>query len=330
MQDKVSIIVPIYNVKIYLKRCVDSLLNQTYKNIEILLIDDCSTDGGEKIAKKYGEEYPQYCKFIKRKENGGLSAARNSGLMEVTGEYLTFVDSDDWVHPDYIKHLIESAIKDQADIVTVSMSYVYPNGMEKRQTLKPLNTKSAQGLKLALIRSYACGRLYRSDFFKGQRLQFPTNVKRAEDMGLIIPLFSRTKRTSFIDLPLYYYWQRADSLSNSNYKDMDLGFYDVAFQNIVDSIAPGFEKEIEFRALNELLYGKIMLMIRAGKKRKDIKEQIDVFKNRYSEWKKNPYICYLPKGKRIFVELAYMKAIRLLYILIRCWDMKQSIERKKT
>jgi len=328
-QDKVSVIVPIYNVKSYLKRCVNSLLNQTYKNIEILLVDDCSTDGGEKIAKEYSEKYPQFCKFMQRQENGGLSAARNSGIENVTGDYLTFVDSDDWVHPDYIKLLIEKAIKDQADIVTVSMTYVYPNGSENKQTIEPLNTKSDQRLKIALIRSYACGRLYRSSFFFAQELRFPTNVKRAEDMGLIIPLFSRTKKTSFIDSPVYYYWQRTDSISNSNKKDMDLSFYDTAFQNVVDFVSPGFEKEIEFRAISELMYGKIMLMIRAAKKRKEIVRQIEAFNSKYPEWKKNPYISYLPRGKRIFIEISNKKAVGLLNILVWCWDKNQSIKGKK-
>ena len=91
---------------------------------------------------------------------------------------------------------------------------------------------------------------------------------------------------------------------------MDLSFYDTAFQNVVDFVSPGFEKEIEFRAISELMYGKIMLMIRAAKKRKEIVRQVEAFNSKYPEWKKNPYISYLPRGKRIFIEISNKMCIR--------------------
>ena len=102
MQEKVSVIVPIYNVEKYLRRCVDSLVRQVHKNIEILLIDDCSTDESSVIAREYAAKYPQLCHYIQRDENGGLSAARNTGIEASTGKWLAFVDSDDWVTEDYV------------------------------------------------------------------------------------------------------------------------------------------------------------------------------------------------------------------------------------
>ena len=111
MESKVSVIVPIYNVEKYLKECVDSILKQSYKNIEVLLIDDCGTDNSGEIAKNY-EKQDKRCIYIRREKNGGLSAARNTGIKNATGEYLAFIDSDDWVDKDFIRNMLEGIVND--------------------------------------------------------------------------------------------------------------------------------------------------------------------------------------------------------------------------
>ena len=109
MSDKISVIVPVYNVENYLRRCVDSIINQTYKNLEIILVDDGSPDNCPVIC----DEYAQKDSRIKviHKENGGLSSARNCGMDMATGEYIGFVDGDDWIESDMYKFLIENAEK---------------------------------------------------------------------------------------------------------------------------------------------------------------------------------------------------------------------------
>ena len=97
MQEKISIIVPVYNVENYLERCVESILKQTYTNFELLLINDGSTDRSLDILKKYKEKYPEITKIIDKK-NGGLSSARNAGIRDAKGEYLSFIDSDDIIY----------------------------------------------------------------------------------------------------------------------------------------------------------------------------------------------------------------------------------------
>ena len=111
----VSIIVPIYNVKPYLKRCIDSLISQTYSNMEIIMIDDCSTDGSKTIAEQYSSTYP-FCKLLSHKQNKGLAGSRNSGVKKAEGEWLFFVDSDDWIHADTLKLLVSNAKKNRIQI----------------------------------------------------------------------------------------------------------------------------------------------------------------------------------------------------------------------
>ena len=326
MGDKVSIIVPIYNVEPYLKRCVDSLIKQTYQNIEILLVDDCSTDAGAAIAKEYANTYPQLCRFIQREKNGGLSAARNTGMDAATGEWLAFVDSDDWVTEEYVEAMYEVAQKDHADIVMSSIYYYYSNGFCKEVSpFADLTTASSQKEKVALCRPYAVTRLFRKSFIQAAGLEFPTNVWRAAEQGMTIPLLTRTERISVLRKPMYYYFQRSDSNSNKNYKNVDVTFYPKSTENVEENSKPGFEQELEFRAVSDLMYGMIMIMVRAGNSKEDIIQQVEWFNNKYPKWRENPYISRLPKGKQIFIDCAGKKKYAILRVLIWLWDIKQRI-----
>ena len=113
---KVSVIIPIYNVEDYLPKCLESVINQTYKNLEIICVDDCSPDNSSQILKEY-ENKDKRIKIVNRKQNGGLSAARNSGMDVATGEYIYFLDSDDWIDLDYIEKMVQAMEESEAEIV---------------------------------------------------------------------------------------------------------------------------------------------------------------------------------------------------------------------
>ena len=129
---KVSIIVPVYNVEKYLKRCIDSLINQTLKDIEIIVVDDGSTDNSGQIIKKYQEKNSNI-KYYK-KENGGLSDARNYGMKYAQSEYIAFLDSDDFVDKTMYEKMYNKAIEDNADYVECDFYWAYPKAEEKNGT----------------------------------------------------------------------------------------------------------------------------------------------------------------------------------------------------
>ena len=122
MTEKITVIVPVYNVENYLNKCLDSLINQTYKNLEIIVINDGSTDNSGTICQEYAQKDNRIV-YIE-KENGGLSDARNAGLDRMTGSYVTFVDSDDWIEQDYVEVLYNKLTEHQAD-VSVGNYYSY-------------------------------------------------------------------------------------------------------------------------------------------------------------------------------------------------------------
>ena len=114
MEDLISVIVPIYNVESYLEQCIKSIINQTYKNIEIILIDDGSTDKSPKICDKYKQKDSRI--IVVHKQNTGVSATRNIGLELSKGKWIAFVDSDDWIEKEYLEELLLNAKKEKADI----------------------------------------------------------------------------------------------------------------------------------------------------------------------------------------------------------------------
>ncbi|MEE1199268.1 MAG: glycosyltransferase family 2 protein [Christensenellales bacterium] len=326
MMEKVSIIVPIYNVQNYLERCVRSLVEQTYVCIEIILVDDCSTDQSLGIAERFARENPEKCRVIRREKNGGLSAARNSGLRAATGEWLTFVDSDDWVTSDYVETLHRTASEEGADIVMSGFYYYYPSGKcIEVSTSGNLNTASSHREKVALCDPCATTRLFRSSLFFENGISFPEDIWRSEDIATSIPVITMTDRISIVKRPMYYYYQRAASLSNQNGKYSDVSFFPKTLLRMMELSRPGFEKELEFRAVTELLYGMVSVMLRSGKTPTELKEHIDWFNGRFPAWKENGYINRLPTGKRIFIWCASQKRYGLLRALIFGWDMKQKV-----
>lgn len=327
IMEKISIIVTIYNVEAYLNRCVKSLLQQRYKNIEIILVDDCSTDGSDDIAKFYAKKYPNLCKYVQRKNNGGASASRNTGISVSTGKWLAFVDSDDWVTEEYISAMYEVAVEDGADIVMSSRYQYYPDTKKivEVSPLGKLTTESEYKMKVAICYPSATARLFKKSLFIDNAITFPEDICRSEEIAAIVPILTMTKKISILRKPMYYYFQRKASLSGDNHKNIDVGFYPKAIIRMIKLSKKGFQKELEYRAISELMYGMVMIMIRSEKEKSDISKHINWFNSIFPGWRNNPYIKYLSIEKRIFIYFANKKRFLVLKCLIKMWDLKQAL-----
>lgn len=220
----ISVIVPIYNVEKYLDKCVNSILNQTYKNLEIILVDDGSPDNCPKMC----DEYAKLDKRIKviHKENGGLSDARNYGIDLSNGEYLSFVDSDDYVAADYVETLYKTIKKDTSDLAICGHVVLYTNGKKiNRYTNENYNANSETILNKLLyddgIDLSACSKLYRKDLFN--MVRYPVG-RLYEDAATTYKLIDLAEKISVNSLPIYYYIIRDDSISNNEFsnKKIDL------------------------------------------------------------------------------------------------------------
>ena len=213
---KVSIIVPAYNVEKYISTCVKSIKNQTYKNIELLIVDDGSTDNTSILCDKLAVN-DNRVKVI-HKENGGLSDARNVGIENAKGDYIGFVDSDDWISIDFFSQLIQLALKHNADIVVCERIIVDRNGLYNCGITEEVHVENSENALNVLYadekyKSHAWNKLYKRELFKDTR--FPTG-KMYEDIYIMHELFGMSSCVVFIDKGMYYYRQRDDSIVHSN------------------------------------------------------------------------------------------------------------------
>ncbi len=210
-KEKVSIIIPVYNVEKYIKRCIDSVIEQTYSNIEILLIDDGSSDLSGKICNDYLKKENRIKVF--HKNNGGLSDARNFGIEKATGEYYSFIDSDDKVDKDFIKILIENLKTSEADISCCKMKK-FTNEIDTIKLENKINTFTGhEALKNMLyqqnIDSSVCNKIFKKCIFKN--IRFPVG-KYFEDLGTTYKLLYNSNKVVVSNSELYFYYQRESSI----------------------------------------------------------------------------------------------------------------------
>ncbi len=222
----ITIIVPVYKVEKYLDKCVNSILGQTYTNIEILLIDDGSPDQCGSMCDSYSL-LDSRIKVV-HKKNGGLSDARNAALDIMTGDYVTFVDSDDYLDVDYISRLYLSLLQNEADISVCNYYFYYERtckitpAFNTNKKTSVLNNKEALSdlLYKKSMETSAWGKLYSKDIF--QNLRYPVG-KLYEDIATTYKAFIKAQKVVSISSPLYYYTVRDDSIMGASFdiKQMD-------------------------------------------------------------------------------------------------------------
>lgn len=212
MSDKrISIIVPVYNVEAYIEKCITSLIGQTYSNLEILLVDDGSTDDSGQICDRYAEKDERIC--VLHKDNGGLSDARNYGIDRAKGDLLAFVDGDDWIHPQMYELMLDILEAKNADIVTCGFEQRDEGFANRRYTLEQLEITVLSGAEalsdLWTPSVVAWNKLYQKKIF--DQIRYPKG-KLHEDEYVIHKIFYQCKNIAVIDKPLYFYTIRQDSI----------------------------------------------------------------------------------------------------------------------
>lgn len=235
----ISVIVPVYKVEPYLERCVNSIRNQTYQNLEIILVDDGSPDRCGEMCDAFGKQDSRIRVF--HKENGGQSSARNLGLDNITGEYVGFVDSDDWIEPDMYQHLYELMKQNQAQIACCGVQKDFPDGrVSYFNTKYPVETDiCVYNRKEALLEmlyntrlTYSpCDKLYHKDVFVGLRM---TEGQIYEDMEILPKWVERATAVVYDPTPKYHYIMTESSTIRGTYNLRRMREADVAFAKAED------------------------------------------------------------------------------------------------
>ena len=203
---KVTINVPVYNVESYLPQCLDSLLNQTLREIEILLVDDGSTDNSGRICDEYALKDSRIRVF--HKKNGGLASVRQYALERANGEYFISCDSDDWIEPIMYEELYREANRENADIVICDFFYNYPNGKQVQAENIPKDCSQDTLLKDVLMRRLSgttCSKLFRKDVFCRYQLSWEDGINLGEDLFMFLKLLQCPLKIVCIPKALYHY-----------------------------------------------------------------------------------------------------------------------------
>ncbi|EUJ52338.1 glycosyltransferase family 2 protein [Listeria fleischmannii] len=284
MQPLVSVIVPVYNVKNYVERCVESILQQTYTHLEIILVDDGSTDGSSELLKKWHDARIR----IITQENGGQAAARNTGLDEMTGDYLIMVDSDDYIATNLVEKCLETVDKTKADLVIFTSNNINQDG---DMQYIPRNS----GYLLTDAGSVPWNKFYTTSLW--ENLRFKTGYWY-EDLGIVPVVVLRAMNPVKIEDALYYYvTDRADSQSNLQ---KDTKFLDVI--PMLDNVKVELEKlqayelhkkEVETLYMEHLVYRTVLRKIIYLEGIKERKEALQIVRKtmntEFPKWWKNGY-----------------------------------------
>ncbi len=208
-QPLITVVIPVYNVESYIKECLDSIFAQTYRNLEILAVNDGSTDQSRALLEEAAAKESRLT--VLDKKNGGLSDARNFGIQHAHGEFICFIDGDDTISPDYVQVLYET-IGEDGDIAVCDMEYVYEDGRREFSSGGSFSRTSAAAMpSLIRINNSACNKLYRTRLF--DTVQFPVG-KLYEDLATVPIQIYRSASVAKADRPLYFYRQREGSIQH--------------------------------------------------------------------------------------------------------------------
>lgn len=261
----ITVIIPVYNVEPYLRKCVDSVIAQSYPNLEILLVDDGSPDNCGKICDEYAVK-DRRIKVI-HKPNGGLSDARNTALDVMTGAYVTFIDSDDQVSPRYIGTLYDLTVKYGADISVSSLQNFYRQdeivsddapavecGLSREEALRTMFYQDK-------FDNAACAKLYKSGMFRG--IRYPKGMIY-EDFGTTYKLLLLSNRVAWSSRRTYYYLQRSGSIERTGFSDRNLDAVPLATEMLstVSEREPDCYKAAVCRCV--CLYWHVLLLMPPG------------------------------------------------------------------
>lgn len=299
---KVSVVVPIYNVEKYLKTCLESLVKQTLKEIQIILVNDGSTDESGNIAKSYAEKYPDKIIYLE-KENGGLSDARNYGIPYAKGEYIAFLDSDDYIEKNAYEQMYNKAVQENSDYVECDFIWEYPN-KKKLDKQVPYSNKKEM---LTNVRVVAWNKLIKKEIIEKNNIYFPKGL-RYEDVEFTYTLIPYLNKCSYVNKEFIHYIQRDNSIANvQNERTAEIF---IILDNVMKyykthNFYDEYKDELEYNYARLLLCSSLKRMCKI--KNKSIRKELisrtwNTLNNNFPKWRKNKILCRDYKIKNIYMR----------------------------
>ena len=320
---KASVIVPVYKVEEYLEKCVQSILAQTERDFELILVDDGSPDRCGALCDSLARTDSRI--RVIHQENQGLGGARNTGIREARGDWLLLVDSDDWIEPKILEKAMEAGLREEADLVMFAFRTVDEQGRELGVFREDMPKERGIGLqehKEALLTApCAWNKLYRRSFFQGTGLAYPPRVWY-EDLRTTPKLMAKAGRMVFLDEVGYNYLQRQGSIMNSANLERNREILD-AFDDLLpwfrkEGLFEAYRRELEYLAVFHVYLTAGVRVALADRKSPLLRELAAYVEERFPGWRQNPYLPKLGGKRRLLVSLLEKKwywAVSLLFKL---------------
>ena len=321
MDPLVSVVIPVYNVEPYLHECVASVVEQTYTNIEIILVDDGSTDSSGTLCDEFALSDSRICVF--HKKNGGLSDARNYGILRSHGSLISFIDSDDYVSPDYIMHLYQALVRGKTDIAATSICIFRegePPKEPKRDTAEFHVYDACEALEDMLYMRHlepnAFPKIYKKELF--DTIQYPVG-KLYEDIATTTKLIDKAGKIAYLDEKDYYYRIRPNSIQTASFNPKKLDLLDQL--NVVKSIV-----QTKYPSAINAYYSKeqsALFNLYMNINRCDIKENLKIADRLWAEIKNNRISVLRDREARTDARIASLLSFsgpslcRCIYRLVR-------------
>lgn len=308
---KISVVVPVWNVEEYIEKCLNSIVNQTLKDIEIIVVNDGSPDNSQKIIDKFVKEHPKKIKsYIKA--NGGQGSARNYGLKKSKGEYIAFVDSDDWIDSTMLEEMYETASLENSDIVICDMIEHYPN----KDIYHDCTNLTYKFDKAPSV----CNRLFKKSLINN--VEFISGIWY-EDLNFTTKILMSTDKISTISKSFYHYYYRPNSTMNNNnsVKNLDIiaSVNDIINYAKKNNFYDNNKSELEFLIINHILVTSIMRVAKHNSKDKNsvIKRMIEYCHQNIPDFDDNIYYKNWSINKKIVAKLNYYSFWKLSLFIVR-------------
>lgn len=315
--EKISVIVPVYNSEKYLDKCLDTLCNQTLREIEIIMVNDGSTDNSENIIKDRVKKDSRIKLY--NKKNGGQASARNLGLTKATGEYIAFIDSDDYIELNFCEELYNVAKKNNSDIVCFDY---FITKADKDEYNKILNDKKTGTISLQdYIFSGAgpCNKIYRNAFLRKNNFRFPEGIIY-EDFASIPALVKHNPSVFYLNKSLFHYVQTSSStMRNDEYKEKYEDIFkacDILYNELNNSL---FFEELEYLICYHMLYLGSLNFYKY-EKYEQIDKISDFMKRNFPYWRKNKYLKNKGFKEKLLMKLFYHRKYDIIKL---CQSIKR-------
>ncbi|MGN0496587.1 MAG: glycosyltransferase family 2 protein [Lachnospiraceae bacterium] len=303
MEPKVSIIIPVYNVEPYLRRCLDSIVNQTFDSYEIICVNDCSPDNSQFILDEYSGKYPDRIRVLVNEENIGAAKSRERGIADSRGSYLMFIDSDDYIANDYIEVYYSAICKDDLDVVVAG----YTKDIDGK-LIKHIVADSQWSLVTYAI---GCAKMYRKQFIVDHHIEFP-DIRCGEDIYFCMSLFYHNPKYAILDYTgYYYYYNRKSTTSTIDYEKKHEEFVAKIYSMFLEKhdlsrVNKNTYEVIEYSYLANMVnalitYGRGGGIHRMKNKYKFFKQDLI---EKFPDYRKNSFVgIFKPKGQTVKIRL---------------------------